>query len=60
MKKLKEKNKLTILVKTGTREEFFARGKKIAKMLDEGKRLKPYRAISFEDPATQHSFCKFV
>ncbi|HLB42648.1 MAG TPA: HTH domain-containing protein [Gammaproteobacteria bacterium] len=49
MKKLR-KNKVTISVKTGTRDEFFVRGKKTAKMLDEGQRLTPSRIISFEDP----------
>ncbi len=46
----RKKDKVTIIVKTGTRDEFFARGKKIAKMLDERKTLTPYRAIVFEDP----------
>lgn len=49
MKKLRKNNDVKIVVKTGTREDFFARGKKIAKMLDEGKRLTPYKVISFEE-----------
>lgn len=49
MKKLL-KNKVTVIVKTGTRDEFFARGKKVAKMLDEGRHLAQSRIISFEDP----------
>lgn len=50
MKPLKRKNKAFITVKTSTRHDFFSRGKLLAKMLDEGKSLKPSRVISFEDP----------
>jgi len=41
-------NKLTI--KTASEEEFFKRGRKLAKLADSGKRLPEERVISFEDP----------
>lgn len=42
-------NKLTI--KTGTEEDFFKRGRQLAKTADQGKRLPDERILSFEDPA---------
>ena len=51
MKKRNKKNEIIIAVKTGTREEFFARGKHIAKQLDKGGKVTPTRTICFEDPA---------
>lgn len=41
--------KLTI--KTGTEEDFFKRGRKLAKAADRGEPLPDERIISFEDPA---------
>ena len=41
--------KLTI--KTGTEEDFFKRGRQLAKAADRGERLPAERIISFEDPA---------
>ena len=42
-------SKLTI--KTGTEEDFFKRGRRLAKMADLGERLPEERILSFEDPA---------
>lgn len=42
-------SKLTI--KTGTEEDFFARGRRLAKAADQGKTIAEERIISFEDPA---------
>lgn len=42
-------NKLTI--KTGTEEEFFKRGRRLASAADQGKLLPDECIISFEDPA---------
>lgn len=45
-----EKNKtITFTVKTESREGFFARGKKIAALLDKGKTITPQKIITFED-----------
>ena len=41
--------KLTI--KTGTEEDFFKRGRLLAKAADRGEQLPDERIISFEDPA---------
>jgi predicted transcriptional regulator len=41
--------KLTI--KTGTEEEFFKRGRRLAKAADRGEPMPDERIISFEDPA---------
>jgi predicted transcriptional regulator len=41
--------KLTI--KTGTEEEFFKRGRMLAKSADRGEQLPDERIVSFEDPA---------
>ena len=41
--------KLTI--KTGTEEDFFARGRRLAKAADRGEPIPAERIISFEDPA---------
>lgn len=41
--------KLTI--KTGTEEDFFKRGRQLAKAADRGERLPGERIVSFEDPA---------
>ncbi len=40
--------KLTIT--TGTPEDFFARGKELARKLDRGERVEPENLIMFEDP----------
>lgn len=45
-----EKNKsIVFTVKTESRDDFFARGKKIAVLLDKGKDITPHKIISFED-----------
>ena len=41
--------KLTI--KTGTEDDFFKRGRKLAKVADRGEQLPDERIVSFEDPA---------
>jgi predicted transcriptional regulator len=38
------------IVKTGTTEEFFKRGRKVAKLADQGERMPEEQIISFEDP----------
>jgi predicted transcriptional regulator len=38
-------------IKTGTEENFFRRGRQLAKMADHGDPLPDERVISFEDPA---------
>ena len=40
-----------LIVKTGTEEDFFKRGRQLAKVADHGERLPDERIISFEDPA---------
>ena len=40
-----------LIIKTGTEEDFFARGRRLAKAADRGKALEAVRTISFEDPA---------
>lgn len=42
-------SKLTL--KTGTEEDFFKRGRELAKAADRGERLPDERIVSFEDPA---------
>lgn len=42
-------SKLTI--KTATEEDFFKRGRKLAKLADRGARLPAEQVLSFEDPA---------
>jgi predicted transcriptional regulator len=42
-------SKLTI--KTGTEQEFFARGRRLAKAADRGETLPDENIVSFEDPA---------
>jgi len=37
-------------IKVASTEEFFQRGKKIAKLVDQGKRISRERIISFKDP----------
>jgi len=39
-----------VIVKTGATEDFFKRGRKIAKLADQGARLAEEKIISFEDP----------
>ena len=50
MKKPRKKSEVIFTVKTEPREEFFARGKRLAKMLDKGGEIPASRIISFEDP----------
>ncbi len=40
----------TLILKTGTEEDFFSRGKKLAKLADQAKPLPEECIISFEDP----------
>ncbi|OFZ70175.1 MAG: transcriptional regulator [Betaproteobacteria bacterium RBG_16_58_11] len=40
-----------VIIKTGTEEDFFKRGRKVAKLADLGAHLTDERIISFEDPA---------
>ena len=40
----------TLTIKTATAEGFFKRGRKLAKLADQNKRLPVERTISFEDP----------
>jgi predicted transcriptional regulator len=56
MKKLKRKDEVTIIVKTGSSKDFFSRGKRIAKLLDKKKQIPTIRIISFEDPADLVAF----
>lgn len=39
-----------VIVKTATAEEFFKRGRRVAKLADRGERLAEEQIISFEDP----------
>jgi hypothetical protein len=39
-----------LIIKTGTEEDFFASGRRIAKAADQGKTIAKNRIISFEDP----------
>ncbi|WP_137719995.1 MarR family transcriptional regulator [Methylobacillus flagellatus] len=38
-------------IKTGTKDDFFKRGRRLAKAADRGEQLADERIISFEDPA---------
>ncbi|MBV8802154.1 MAG: HTH domain-containing protein [Gammaproteobacteria bacterium] len=49
MKNSRKKDNTAIMVKTESRKDFFARGKRIAKKLDSGKEVSSLRIISFED-----------
>ena len=40
-----------LTIKTGTEEDFFKRGRKLAKAADRGEPLPDERIVSFEDPA---------
>lgn len=40
-----------IIIKTGTEEDFFTRGRQLAKVADRGEALADERIVSFEDPA---------
>ncbi|MBV8048205.1 MAG: hypothetical protein JO171_13680 [Paludibacterium sp.] len=40
-----------LIIKTATEEDFFKRGRKIARLADQGKSLPEEHVISFEDPA---------
>jgi len=39
-----------VVIKTGTEDEFFARGRQLARSADRGERLPEQRILSFEDP----------
>jgi predicted transcriptional regulator len=41
----------SILVKTGTEEEFFRHGQELARKIDRGETLTPEFTLTFEDPA---------
>jgi predicted transcriptional regulator len=49
MKKSGKNKEIVFTVKTESREDFFARGKRIAMLLDKGEPIVPKRTISFED-----------
>ena len=49
VKKTKKNKKLTTLITVESVDDFFRRGKKIAKLLDQKKAITPRRIISFED-----------
>ena len=40
-----------LIVKTGTEEDFFKRGRQLARAADRGEQLPDERIVSFEDPA---------
>ncbi|MEI6116093.1 MAG: helix-turn-helix domain-containing protein [Burkholderiales bacterium] len=40
-----------LIIKTGTEDDFFKRGRQVAKAADRGERLSDERIVSFEDPA---------
>ena len=40
-----------LIIKTGTEDDFFHRGREIAKAADQGRSLVESHVISFEDPA---------
>lgn len=40
-----------VTIKTGTPEQFFERGRKIARLADAGGRIPAHAILSFEDPA---------
>lgn len=42
---------IKLTIKTGTEQEFFKRGRQLAKAADRGEELPDERFISFEDPA---------
>lgn len=50
MKNVRKRNEIAFTVKIESVEDFFSRGKHIAKMLDKGEKVSPSRIISFEDP----------
>lgn len=50
MRKSKKLNEIIVHVKTETVDEFFMRGKAIAKHLDKGEKPTFQRVVSFEDP----------
>lgn len=50
MKKAEKSKEIIFTVKTESLEEFFARGKRTAMLLDQGEVISPRRVISFEDP----------
>ncbi len=41
---------MKLMITTGTEKDFFERGKKIARKLDQGESVEPECVISFEDP----------
>lgn len=50
MRKLEKNKEIVFSVKTESREDFFSRGKHLAKLLDKGESFASQRIISFEDP----------
>lgn len=50
MRKSKKLSEIIVHVKTETVEDFFARGKSLAKQLDKGEKPSFQRIVSFEDP----------
>lgn len=51
MNKSKKSDEIPVLVTSESVEEFFARGRRTAKLLDQGKSVQSRRIISFEDPS---------
>jgi predicted transcriptional regulator len=50
MRKSKKLNEIIVHVKTETMDDFFNRGKSLAKRLDKGEKVTSQRIVSFEDP----------
>lgn len=48
---LRSKKMTKLIIKTGTEEDFFKRGRQIAQAADRGERLPNKRIVRFEDPA---------
>ena len=40
-----------LTITTGSEQEFFAKGRRVARALDRGERVTPERVLRFEDPA---------
>lgn len=56
MHKSNNRKETIITVRTGTREEFFVRGKELAKKLDKREKVFSTRIITFEDPEELANF----
>ena len=60
MRKLKKLNEIIVHVKTEMANDFFNRGKSLAKRLDKGEKLISQRIVSFEDPEDLIKFLKNI